>query len=111
MYLRQILWCTYANAAHDLFDSRRFQALQQVASLDWDLFLSTAVNEFVGWSPSQAPAIVESLRSNGLQPADLVRGWEQLAHIDVTPLLPQVRVPTLILEREDGWRRAGAWPK
>ncbi|PZC42457.1 MAG: DNA-binding response regulator [Chloroflexi bacterium] len=97
-----ILWCTYASGPDDFFDAKRFRAIQRLLDLDWDLFLSTAAYELVGWSSTQAPELVQILRDADLHPADIVRGWQQLARNDVTPLLAQIRVPTLVLERADG---------
>jgi class 3 adenylate cyclase len=95
-----ILWCTYAQGA-DFFDSSQAQALRAVVDRDWPLFTEAAARERMGWSEGQ-PALrfAALIREAITQEAQKVL-MDTRREVDVRPLLPKIKLPTLVLHRRE----------
>src|SRR3990172_11218602 len=95
---RLILYCPLARASDLVFPGA--EALAALRDANWELYTETLAHMARGWSAGQparraAALFRESITPQGLRAlADASAGW------DVTPLLPQVKCPALII-----WRR------
>ena len=94
-----ILWNSVARTT-DLTGESQAQALLQLANADWEMFTETLAHVAFGWSVGEeahryAAVIRESMTQEGLQVALAA------PDVDVTELLPQVRSPTLVLQRRE----------
>ena len=93
-----ILWCTYCRSS-DHFEPRRARAIHSLMGKDWDLYMTTKSYDRLGWpSSEEAHQIAESI-GESLTEVDVAAFHAAVHNIDVTPLLPQVRPPTLVLHR------------
>ena len=95
-----ILWNSYVRAT-DFTGGPQAQALLQLANADWKLFTETAAHVVVGWSAGE-----EARRYAAVIRESVTQEWVQTAlaaalEFDVTELLPQVRSPTLVLQRRE----------
>jgi len=94
---RLILWCSWAKGAD--INSPRLQAWRMLIDQDWVLMTDTCVQLALGWSGSEV----------GRQAADHLResvtmevmraSLEAASAVDVTALVPQVKTPTLVIQR------------
>ena len=92
-----ILWCAVSRVADAL--SPQLTTLLALAEKDWQLFTEAMAHQMVGWSAGEAAhRYAEYLRAC-LAPEVAAPLFAALATIDVTALLPEVRVPTLVLHR------------
>ena len=92
-----ILWNSYARST-DFTGGPQVQALAQLANADWEMFTETLAHVAFGWSAGEparrfAAVIRESVTQEWLQ------AYLAAPDIDVTELLPQVRSPTLVIQR------------
>ncbi len=92
-----ILWNSYARSV-DLTGGPQAQALLQLANADWEMFTETFAHVAFGWSVGE-----EAHRAAAVIRESVTQEWVQAfmaaPDIDVTELLPQVRSPTLVLQR------------
>ncbi len=93
-----ILWNSVARTT-DLTGGPQAQALLQLANADWEMFTETLPHVGFGWSAGEparrfAAIIRESITQEGFQAL-----MSAALDIDATELLPQVRSPTLVLQR------------
>ena len=93
-----ILWCSYANGA-DYLESGALQGLVALMNTDWDLFLEMVAHARMGPEEKGAPANAAELLRGFLNPQTTGEFYSGIAHVDVTPLLPRVQAPTLVLSR------------
>ena len=94
-----LLWCTYARAS-DWLRSPQVQSFRALMGKDWAFFTEAVAHTLLGWSAGEparryAALIRESMTPEFVQAVAIpaINEW------DVTPLLPQVRSPTLVLYR------------
>jgi pimeloyl-ACP methyl ester carboxylesterase len=96
---RLVLWCAYARGA-DFQTSPRIQAWRGLIDQDWDLMADTCAHIAFGWQEGD----IGRLAADGFK-ANITRETAQIAlettiQTDVTALLPELRVPTLVLHRD-----------
>jgi class 3 adenylate cyclase len=94
-----LLWCTYARPS-DWTARPQVQSVRATMATDWAFFAEAVAHSLLGWSAGEparryAALIRESITPEFLQ-AVVIPAMNQF---DVTPLLPQVRSPTLVLDR------------
>lgn len=94
-----ILWCASPRAA-DGFDSR-LAALIDVAEKDWDLFTEATAHVIRGWSGGEAARRLAALLRECASPEEARAHMRVAGEFDVTPLLAEVRSPTLVVHRRD----------
>jgi class 3 adenylate cyclase len=92
-----VLWCTYAKTS----DPPWIRALDELMTKDWEMATETAARGILGWSEEEearrlAAFMRESTTSEACVAASLAAD-----EFDVTSLLAQVRVPTLVLHRRE----------
>ncbi len=91
-----ILWNSYPRTT-DLTGGQ-VEALLRLADADWELFTETMAHVVFGWSAGeQARRYAAVIRESVTQEA--VQAFMAAPDIDVTELLPQVRSPTLVIQR------------
>lgn len=96
---RLILWCSWARTSD--IRSPRIQAWLGLIDQDWDLMTETCAHLALGWSAGEigryaAEQLRQSVTREGAQAALDAHG-----RFDVTPILPQVQAPTLVVHRRD----------
>jgi len=94
-----LLWCAYARAS-DWSRLPQVQAVRALMDKDWTFYTETAAHSLLGWSAGQparryAALIRDSVTQEFLQAVAI----PAINEFDVTPFLPQVRSPTLVLQR------------
>jgi len=93
-----LLWCSYARAS-DWSRSPQIQAVRALLDKDWEVYTETVAHVAFGWSAGEeaqryAAFMRESMTQEAAQAA-----FAASAEYDVTALLPQLRVPTLVVHR------------
>jgi class 3 adenylate cyclase len=94
-----LLWCAYARPS-DWSANPQVQSVRASMATDWAFFAEAVAHTVLGWSAGEparryAALIRESITPEFLQGVVIpaINEW------NVTPLLPQVRSPTLVLDR------------
>jgi len=93
-----LLWCSYARVS-DWSRSPQIQAVRSLLDKDWEVYTETVAHVAFGWSAGEearryAAFMRESMTQEAAQAA-----FAASAEYDVTALLPQLRVPTLVVHR------------
>jgi len=94
-----LLWGAYARAS-DWLRSPQVQAVRALMGQDWTFYTETVAHTLLGWSEGEparryAALIRESITPEFLQAVAI----PAMNEVDVTPFLPQLRSPTLVLSR------------
>jgi class 3 adenylate cyclase len=98
-----VLWCPWwwARAARE----RTFLAMMQG---DWELFTEAVVQAAFGWSAGEEAHRFAAYMRECATPEVARAIFRALAEFDVATVLPQVRSPTLILQRRQATALSGA---
>ena len=96
---RLVLWCALARRSD--IASPRIQAWRGLIEQDWELMTDTCAHLALGWSEGDVGrSAAEHLRESVTR--DVARAALAAADtVDVTGLLPQVEMPTLVLHRRE----------
>jgi class 3 adenylate cyclase len=95
---RLLLWCSWARAS-DAYRSAPAQTIVALRETDWEIYTETVSHLLMGWSTGEpARRFAALMRESGAQDA-LRAALTSTSEFDVTALLPQVKVPTLVLHR------------
>ncbi len=94
-----VLWCSLAKRSD--IASPRIQAWRGLIEQDWELMTDTCAHLALGWSEGDVGrSAAEHLRESVTR--DVARAALAAADtVDVTGLLPQVEMPTLVLHRRE----------
>jgi class 3 adenylate cyclase len=95
-----ILWGAYAQAS-EWSGSPRVQATRALADMDWETYTETAAHALLGWSEGEPARRFAALIRESVTPERLRAAVARLGEVDVAPLLPQVKAPTLVLTRRE----------
>jgi class 3 adenylate cyclase len=94
-----ILWGAYARASEYLASSE-FRAMRALVGTAWQTYTEAVAHTLLGWSAGEPARRYAALVRDSVSPeffqAVVIPA---LNEFDVTPLLPQVRSPTLVLHR------------
>jgi class 3 adenylate cyclase len=94
-----ILWGAYARASDYVRSSPQLQAFRALLDKDWEVYTETASHVGFGWSAGEESRRFAALLRESITP-DVNRAAIAAAdEFDVTPLLPQVQSPTLVMHR------------
>jgi class 3 adenylate cyclase len=74
-------------------------ALQQVMEQDWETYTETRAGMEFGWSKGDLTHRYAAFLRECITPQMAARAYESVKTFDVTPLLPSVACPTLVLHR------------
>ena len=92
-----VLWCTYAKTS----DPPWVRAMDELIKKDWEIATETVAHGILGWSAGDDARRLAAFIRESVTP-DAVMGLSTAAdEFDVTDLLAQVRVPTLVLHRRE----------
>jgi len=94
-----ILWCAHARAS-DWSAQPQNQSVRALIDKDWAFYTEAAAHSLLGWSAGEPARRYAALIRESVAPefmAEMV--IPALNEFDVTPLLAQVRSPTLVLHR------------
>jgi len=94
-----LVWCTYARAS-DWLRSPDIESVRALMGKDWAFYTEAAAHTLLGWSAGEPARRYAALIRESMTP-EFLRAVviPALNEIDVTPFLPQVRSPTLVLHR------------
>ncbi len=92
-----ILWCCYARGS-DFLKSPQAQALLRLVD-NWELYTETLAHYAFGWGGGEAARLYAETIREGVTHETFRVFQDQILTADVTDLLPQLRVPTLVLHR------------
>jgi len=95
-----IVWCSYARAS-DAYVSAQAQSFAALRDKDWETYTETLTHALLGWSAGEparryAAVLRESITQETLQAA-----ISAAMQFDVTDLLPEVGMPTLVFHRRE----------
>jgi class 3 adenylate cyclase len=94
-----ILWCYAPNAPHPGSRYASLQALQQTMDTDWETYTETRAAFEFGWADGELAHRYAALLRECITPEMASRAYEAVEAFDVSPLLPSVMAPTLVLHR------------
>jgi class 3 adenylate cyclase len=95
-----ILWHSWART-HDAAASAQFGALARLRNTDWEMYSETVAHTLLGWSEGDPAHRYAELMRECIAPETLNAALAAIATFDVADLLPQVKVPTLVLHRRE----------
>jgi len=93
-----LLWCAHARTS-DLLQSPQAEGLVALMDQDWGLFTETAAHVVMGWSEGEPARRFAAYMRESITPEEVRAAYASILQFDVTALLPQVRSPTLVLQR------------
>ena len=92
----------------DAFKMTTFQAVLALREVDWDLYTENIAHVALGWAEGAAAHRFAAFLRECVTP-EVDRAYlDAMLALDVTPLLPQVATPTLVLDRRAGWMAENA---
>jgi pimeloyl-ACP methyl ester carboxylesterase/DNA-binding CsgD family transcriptional regulator len=95
-----LLWYTYARAA-DYVQAPRVEAGRSLIEKDWELYTELEGHRAMrGRSAQSAGGYTRFLRESAT-PGGLTAAFAAIRDNDITPLLPKVKAPTLVLHRKE----------
>ena len=93
-----ILWCTWARRS-DVSASPRTQSLRALLDQDWEIYTETVARVLLGWSSEEEARRLAAFYRECATPEVTRAAVRAVYDFDVTPLLAQVKCPTLVLHR------------
>ncbi len=93
-----ILWHAFARAS-DYVGSPQVEATHALLDKDWELFTETIAHDRLGWSQGEPADQFAALMRECVTPEYTKVFTRATREFDITALLPQLRVPTLLLHR------------
>jgi class 3 adenylate cyclase len=93
-----ILWCVWIRPS-DWSGFSEFRALRGTLDINWEMFTQALAHVTVGWSEGERASRFATLIRESVTPEMMRMAWEAGLEIDATDFLPQVRSPTLVLQR------------
>ena len=96
-----LLWCTYASG-RDYADLPAVKAFQALRMQDWEIYTQTGAHAFMGWAATgdHARWYAEYMQQSTTQDAAFAF-YEANEQFETTPLLAQLRTPTLVMHRRE----------
>lgn len=94
-----VLWCSWARRA-EISQSPQTKTLRALVEMDWETYTETTARMLLGWESRQAQTFAAFYREC-TSPEVLRRSIPTVYSWDVTPLLPQVTAPVLVIQRRE----------
>ena len=94
-----ILWCGFARPEY-LFGGRT-GALRSLIEDDWEAYTETFAHWACGWSEGGEARRLAAVLRECVTPQIAQSLWDLGEQVDVTDLLPNVRAPTLVMQRRE----------
>jgi class 3 adenylate cyclase len=95
-----VLWHSWART-RDAASSAQMAALARLRNTDWEMYSETVAHTLLGWSEGDPAHRYAELMRECISPETLNKALAAIAQFDVEALLPQVKVPTLVVHRRD----------
>ena len=95
-----ILWCTWPRGPGDT-GSERIRAWQSLIDQDWELMTDTCAHLCFGWSGGDIGRRSAQHLRESVTHDDARRALKATGAFDITPLLAEVRTPTLVIHRRE----------
>ncbi len=92
-----VLWCTYAKTS----DPPWIRAMDELIKKDWEIATETRAHSILGWSAGDEARSLAAFMRESVTPDAVMALSTAADEFDVTSLLAQVRVPTLVLHRRE----------
>ncbi len=92
-----VLWHTAARGA-DLF-SESWESLLNLIKKDWKLGSEALTHAWFGWRLAEIAHQFAAMMREAASPETFLSFWEQVKGWDVSALLPELKVPTLVAHR------------
>src|SRR5215207_731085 len=94
-----ILWCSWARTSD--IRSPRIRAWLGLIDQDWELMTDTCAHLALGWPAGEVGRHAAQRLRESVTPEAARAALEAMGQYDVTALLPELKVPTLVLHRGD----------
>ena len=94
-----ILWCSWARTSD--MRSPRIRAWLGLIDQDWELMTDTCAHLALGWPAGEVGRHAAQRLRESVSPEAARAALEAMGTFDVTELLPRLKVPTLVLHRND----------
>jgi pimeloyl-ACP methyl ester carboxylesterase/DNA-binding CsgD family transcriptional regulator len=94
-----ILWCSWARSSD--IRSPRIKAWLGLIDQDWELMTDTCAHLALGWPAGEVGRHAAQRLRESVSPEAARAALEAMGTFDVTELLPNLKVPTLVLHRSD----------
>jgi len=94
-----ILWHSWARTRDAA--SPQLVALARLRDTDWELYSEAVAHTVLGWSEGEPAHRYAALMRECIAPETMKAALSAIARFDVADLLPQVKVPTLVLHRRE----------
>jgi pimeloyl-ACP methyl ester carboxylesterase/DNA-binding CsgD family transcriptional regulator len=94
-----ILWCSWARTSD--IRSPRIRAWLGLIDQDWELMTDTCAHLALGWPAGEVGRHAAQRLRESVSPEAARAALEAMGTFDVTELLPNLKVPTLVLHRSD----------
>ena len=95
-----VLWCSYARG-RDLRARDELTSLRRMLTADWRVYSESAAQLFFAWEHQRLARRYAEIMRDSTAPEDAHALVQATLEYDVSGLLGQVRVPTLVLGRKD----------
>jgi class 3 adenylate cyclase len=92
-----MLWCTYARGSD--FFTPQAETMTALIEKDWRLYTEALCHYFLGFSTGETTGRLAALIRKSVTPEGWQAAYGSAAKFDVEALLPEVKVPTLVLHR------------
>jgi len=92
-----VLWHSWARTRDAA--TPQFIALARLRDTDWDVYSETIAHTLLGWSEGEPARRYAALLRECIAPDTMKAALVAIGGFDVADLLPQVKVPTLVLHR------------
>jgi class 3 adenylate cyclase len=95
-----VLWCSWARGS-DEAGSPLLQTVRGFIRQNWETYTETVAGIMLGWSEPEAAHRFAVFLRESVTPEAAQAALEAIASFDVVELLPQLRTPTLVLQRRE----------
>jgi len=100
-----LLWCTWARAV-DAYEAQQAQSIVALRDRDWKTYTETVAHILLGWSEGETARRWAGLMREAVTQDTMREILQAAMQFDATALLPEIRTPTLVLQR-----RQAAFPE
>src|SRR3989304_4326918 len=97
---RLILWFAYARSS-DYLRSAQLKTLRGLISQDYQLYTEAVAHAVLGWSAGEPARRFAALMRAGTTPEGAEAAFDATLDFDVSPLLPELKCPTLVMHRRE----------
>jgi len=93
------LWCSFARGSDYVQSSPEIQAMRALRDQDWHMYTEILSHVGFGWSSGEEARRFAAFLRECITPEAFRAAITAVDQVDVTALLPEVKVPTLVLHR------------